>query len=246
MTAERASAQAQLYDRVWSRTRVWSHTAWPSWDAIQPCLRPGGTYLEIGAGTRPHLPVQGSCFVDVSLVAASALAAHGARANLGSAARLPFGAATFHLVVACEVLEHVTDDQTALAEIARVLRPDGVFIFSVPLHAHLWTRHDDLVGHQRRYEPTQLVRFLAAQGLRVERYQPGVATQYQLIKVIGARLFERLPSLAVWLEDRVALPLGLWLRRRIPHATAWKRDLASEQDTSTPSALILCRQAGAA
>jgi SAM-dependent methyltransferase len=50
----------------------------------------------------------------------------------GDALRLPFADATFDRVIASEVLEHVSDDQTALDEICRVLRPGGTIAATVP------------------------------------------------------------------------------------------------------------------
>ncbi len=43
--------------------------------------------------------------------------------------RLPFPAASFDAVVACLVFEHIDAVDEAIAEIARVLRPDGWFCF---------------------------------------------------------------------------------------------------------------------
>lgn len=51
---------------------------------------------------------------------------------VGDATRLPFADASFHHVIASEVLEHVPDDRSALAELARVLRPGGTLAATVP------------------------------------------------------------------------------------------------------------------
>jgi SAM-dependent methyltransferase len=87
---------------------------------------------------------------------------------------LPFPDASFDHVVAAEVLEHIPDDGTALAEIARVLRPGGTAAVSVPrwLPERLcWALsdryHDRPGGHVRIYRGGQLRQRLRAAGLRV-------------------------------------------------------------------------------
>ena len=50
----------------------------------------------------------------------------------GDALALPFPDATFDRVIASEVLEHVSDDQHALAEVFRVLKPGGTLAATVP------------------------------------------------------------------------------------------------------------------
>jgi len=49
---------------------------------------------------------------------------------------LPFGSATLDAVVAASVLEYVPDPSTVLRECARVLRPGGVLLCTVPNPAH--------------------------------------------------------------------------------------------------------------
>jgi SAM-dependent methyltransferase len=50
----------------------------------------------------------------------------------GDACRLPFADDSFDRIIASEVLEHVPDDEAALAELARVLRPGGTLAATVP------------------------------------------------------------------------------------------------------------------
>ena len=68
-------------------------------------------------------------------------------------------------MIASDVLEHIADDAAAAREIARVLRPGGVFIFSVPAHPWLWSAHDVALWHQRRYRRPDLIRLLEGSGL---------------------------------------------------------------------------------
>ena len=59
----------------------------------------------------------------------AAMRGGGARYARAEAARLPFPDGTFDGVIACLVFEHIDDLDGAIAEVARVLRPDGRFAF---------------------------------------------------------------------------------------------------------------------
>ncbi len=91
----------------------------------------------------------------------------------GDARVLPFPDGAFDRVVAAEVLEHIPDDQRAMAELARVLRPGGVLAVTVPRfgpEAVNWALsreyHDVPGGHVRIYRRSVLGRRLRAAGLR--------------------------------------------------------------------------------
>jgi SAM-dependent methyltransferase len=87
----------------------------------------------------------------------------------GDVVRLPFTPAAFDAAVCGEVLEHVADDAAAVAELARVLRPGGVLVATVPAGARAYSWLDRWAGHARRYEPAALAARLAAGGFTVER-----------------------------------------------------------------------------
>jgi len=67
------------------------------------------------------------------------------------ATRLPVDEASLDLVVAFDILEHIEDDDLAVSEIARVLRPEATFLVAVPADPRLWSAHDEAVDHVRRY-----------------------------------------------------------------------------------------------
>jgi SAM-dependent methyltransferase len=84
-----------------------------------------------------------------------------------SGTRLPFRSDVFAAVVASDVLEHIEDDLAAVEEIARVIRPGGTAIISVPAHPWLFSEHDAALHHFRRYSKTTLRRLLEQGGLRL-------------------------------------------------------------------------------
>lgn len=97
----------------------------------------------------------------------------------GDALHLPFADATFDRIIASEVLEHVTDDQQALDEAFRVLKPGGTLAATVPAwlpEQICWALSDEYHapkvegGHVRIYSEPQLRARMRRAGLR-----PGAA-----------------------------------------------------------------------
>lgn len=64
---------------------------------------------------------------------------------------LPFGTERFHLIAGLDVLEHVEDDREALLALRGRLMPNGALILTVPAYRWLWSRHDEVSHHRRRY-----------------------------------------------------------------------------------------------
>ena len=63
----------------------------------------------------------------------------------------PLPADCVNAVVLLNVLEHIADDNRALAEVYRILKPGGVAVIEVPAGPHLLDIYDRLVMHFRRY-----------------------------------------------------------------------------------------------
>ncbi|GAA4017018.1 class I SAM-dependent methyltransferase [Hymenobacter fastidiosus] len=84
-------------------------------------------------------------------------------------ARLSFPTAAFDVVVASDVLEHIEDEQQALREWLRVLRPGGCLLVFVPAFQLLWSDHDVVNHHFRRYSAEQLRQSLTRAGLHTQR-----------------------------------------------------------------------------
>src|SRR5487761_961251 len=79
----------------------------------------------------------------------------------GSVMDMPIDDDTFDLVVSLDVIEHLDDDVGALRELRRVTRPGGALLVTVPAYQWLWSGHDEINHHRRRYDRATL---LAAAG----------------------------------------------------------------------------------
>jgi SAM-dependent methyltransferase len=75
-----------------------------------------------------------------------------------SITELPFDDASFDLVCAFDVIEHVEDDEKAWQEMRRVCKPGGKIMVSVPAFLFLWSEHDIINHHQRRYTKKTLLK----------------------------------------------------------------------------------------
>jgi len=76
---------------------------------------------------------------------------------------------TADVVILLEVLEHLENEQAALTEVARVLRPQGFLVISVP-NSYYFPDYLTLIGHFRHYTRTTLSRSLVDAGLTVVNY----------------------------------------------------------------------------
>lgn len=83
------------------------------------------------------------------------------------ACALPLQDACGDVILSANLLEHVPDDQQALAEIRRTLRPGGRAVIVVPVDPRSYDYYDRLLGHERRYAHGELARKASAVGLRV-------------------------------------------------------------------------------
>lgn len=83
---------------------------------------------------------------------------------LGDITRVPLESGAVDLVTAFDIIEHVPDDGAAFAELARVCRPGGHMLVTVPAFQFLWGNQDVVSHHQRRYTLGQLEGHVRAAG----------------------------------------------------------------------------------
>ena len=124
---------------------------------------------------------------------------------------MPFDDASFDLITLLDVLEHIEDDLGTLVALRRVARPGGVLLITVPAYPRLWSSHDELNQHCRRYTRAALL------GRAVEAgWRPLRTTHFNalLLPVAAAwRLLERLrPDNGEAASELVTTPAALnWL-----------------------------------
>lgn len=130
--------------------------------------------LEIGCGTGHNLAML-SEFGEVQALEVDPAARDIAEQRLGKpvlSAPLPelngVPQSSFDLVGAFDVIEHIADDRAALHAIAACLKPGGKFVATVPAHQWMWSAHDVVNHHHRRYSRRQLQRLFSASPLKVE------------------------------------------------------------------------------
>lgn len=82
---------------------------------------------------------------------------------------LPLPNLEFDLIMLLDVIEHVDDDLGLLREAFGRLKKGGIVLVTVPAYQFLWTRHDDLNHHKRRYVGRRLGRVLVESGFLVDR-----------------------------------------------------------------------------
>lgn len=89
-------------------------------------------------------------------------------------------------VLMLDVLEHIEDPLTPLARAHQLIAPGGRLIITVPAYQLLWTRHDDVNQHFRRYRRKDLVQLIQQAGFQVDH------TRYFFHWVFAAKLLVRI------------------------------------------------------
>jgi SAM-dependent methyltransferase len=232
-----AAANREFYDALWKQARLQKPQRFNTWPMVTELLPRSPARLELGPGLRPRLPIAGTHFIDLSAIAVDQLNAHGGIAVHGELGRLPFGDRQFDLVCAFDVVEHVEDDLLVFGEVSRVLKDDGVFLLSVPVHAKLWTEFDDWVGHARRYDPSDLTAILGSRGFTIEKSAVfGMAPSNPSLAKRGMWWLEHHRTWAMFWYNHVGMPLALLFQKRLGLATGLI------DTTGVDEVVMLCRR----
>lgn len=185
---------------------------------------PSGIFLELGAGTgymTKHFlrrDFNGACYdlgEQSRLLLRENLLEFGERVRVvDQLDELPND--SFDYLLAFEVLEHIQDDQAAIQTWTRFLKPGGKILLSVPAHARKFGPSDEIVGHVRRYEKSQLNNLLSATG-------------YRNIHIVnyGFPITEATRRVSNWLVARESSHLGLSLEERSTRSSFTRPPLIS-------------------
>jgi SAM-dependent methyltransferase len=146
---------------------------------------------------------------------------------------------SFDAILMLDVLEHVSNPERMLSSARRILAPGGRIVITVPAFECLWTSHDDLNHHLRRYTPRRLCDTVREAGLATESV--GYLFQSLVIPKLFVRAAEamkggpprvpRVPSPAIntvlrkWFQTELLvskwLPFGTSLIAIVRSDTQW-------------------------
>ena len=165
---------------------------------VQHNMLPAGTtkFLEVGCGTgdfiqqiihTENLEITGSEVYLKGLVYA--------KKNLSNLNFIQFDVTQgtigeqFDIITAFDVIEHIDNDNAALANINQMLNKNGVLILSVPQHMFLWSKLDEMVKHKRRYSKQELVSKLKENGFEISYATSFVFVLFPFM--VLSRLFDK-------------------------------------------------------
>lgn len=135
------------------------------------------TFLEVGCGTGfalsgiarayPKLALSGSeiFLAGLSHAAERVPSAHFMQMD---ARRVPF-VEEFDAIGAFDVLEHIKEDDTVLAQLHSAIKPGGVLLLTVPQHPWLWSASDEYACHVRRYTRAEIEQKVKTTGFELIR-----------------------------------------------------------------------------
>jgi SAM-dependent methyltransferase len=231
------AANQRFYDDFWSGVRLIEAHKFNTWPLVSSMLPDSGLQVEIAPGLRPRLPLEKTQFIDISSSALNVLRSRGASAIRAQISSLPFPAASFDLVCALDIVEHVDDDEAAVTEIVRIARPGAAILLSVPLHPSRWTAFDDFCGHRRRYEPEQLQQILNRHGLAVERSAVfGMQPKSSKLLDLGMWWMTHRRERAMWWYNRAIMPLSVRFQKSLEFQPGMR------DATNVDELLLVCRK----
>lgn len=110
----------------------------------------------------------------------------------GSITDLPYQKEIFDIACAFDVIEHVEDDKKAMAELKRVVKPGGIVLLTVPAFQFLWSRHDEVNYHFRRYTKKRINQIGKNAGLTI--FYSSYFNFFLFLPIFAARMLGKFNS----------------------------------------------------
>jgi len=129
--------------------------------------------LEIGCGTGGNLPLLSKYGALTAIELCDEAIAIAAKKNICPVHKgsLPDNLQLvdkFDLICMLDVLEHIEDDSGALNNVASQLNFNGMLLITVPAYMFLWSAHDEIHHHHRRYTRKRLEDIIVKSGLKIK------------------------------------------------------------------------------
>jgi SAM-dependent methyltransferase len=135
----------------------------------------------------------------------------GSQRGLSFTAKRPEG--RFDLILLLDVLEHAVDGRSILHDAASsFLEPGGSMLLSVPAHPLLYSHHDALLGHERRYTPGELRSLVSGLGLTILTQGElfGSLLLPRVVEKLAGLLFPKPPPSTTAPPSQIETALGTW------------------------------------
>lgn len=159
----------------------------------------------------------------------------------------------YDIILATDVIEHIDNDDLALQEIYRILKPEGKLIITVPCFMTLWNRHDVVSMHKRRYRLKEIKSKLSQAKMHVKEsyyfnfflFIP-ILFFRKITEILGIKIksenavnnrffntiFRLIFELDVFLARKIAFPFGvsafIFAQKPRPHQTLSARQNDSQ------------------
>lgn len=129
--------------------------------------------LDLGCGTGFNfeaISTFGECYgLDISKSALKQAKKLGYKQLIcGNALNTKLKENSFDVVLCMDIIEHLEEDLKLMKEVKRILKPEGICLFTVPAYKFLWSKDDELAQHVRRYTLTKIKRKIKKAGFKIK------------------------------------------------------------------------------
>jgi SAM-dependent methyltransferase len=133
--------------------------------------------------------------------------------------QVPYKAASFDAVCAFDVVEHVEDDHGSVAALADLVRPGGYLVVTVPAYRWMWSAHDVIHHHKRRYTRQEILQIVRDAGLEPVKASYFNAVLFPLAAAV--RMAKRLARIDSADDKLPSAPLNTLFRKIFSAEAEW-------------------------